>query len=550
MAKSSRKKELLYTYNATKRQAKSKRLSKLPVDVILQYASDPKIYKTFSSVLKKHKPQALSYAPTHKLVEFWFLPTSEFDEASFRTEVRPKGKKSPIQQTWITKGKLLSSGKRVFHKIGVPIQRVEGLIKKGWTKGEKASEVQWAVLEGTGKEYIKPKKKAAPKKKKAVKKKAAPKKKKAVKKKAAPKKKKAVKKKAPKTQVPERVDVEVLEEAAPRRAAALAPVEGDMGQFEDWLRARYQEEGMEAPAMNPYAMMYKGEYADMPWEFPMESQHHLWGKDRDGRYVRVIPIEAFEDPRSAAERLRFLRHVMEEDQAPELLRMRRFDIPPRQNPAYGGQLEPDYSVTEIAPIQANPPYGGQLSPDYSVTEIAPVQPNPLLMTIYPNPARNQRMSRPGFEEQFQQWVAMKKAELGGMRRNPGSESPFKPKEKIERKKFEKWLMQNGSEDEIKRYRSAMKAYKKFHKGAAPRHVTVFRESVGNPHNQEIEREFEFALGESPAEIYNTPSHSKKAPYSYIHDYEELPQLTSSAGGQRVSKRFYGTGTHVSDWIHG
>jgi hypothetical protein len=180
----------------------------------------------------------------------------------------------------------------------------------------------------------------------------------------------------------------------------------------------------------------------------------------------------------------------------------------------------------MAPVQANsipiPPRGNPLPRNYQITEIAPIQANPLLMTILPNPP-DEANSNP---------------------------APFSKNKAVSIAKFEKWLMKYGTKDQVQRYKSAVQAYMKFHQGAKPRSVRMFSEELGDRDKQEIEREFEFSLGKSPAEIYNVPEYSGKAPYSYVHDYERLPEVSSPAGGQRITKRFQGTKTHVSDWIHG
>jgi len=182
-------------------------------------------------------------------------------------------------------------------------------------------------------------------------------------------------------------------------------------------------------------------------------------------------------------------------------------VPPAGNP-----LLRSGKITSVPPVTPN-----FSRPGYQITQIAPVGPNPLLMTILPN---------------------------------PGESSPFKKNKAISLAKFESWLRQNGTRDQIERYERAIEAYMKFHQGAKPRTVRKFIETVGDRDSQKIEREFEFSLGKSPAEIYNVPNYSGKAPYSYVHDYETLPEVSSPAGGQRIVKRFQGTKTHVSDWIHG
>ena len=229
-----------------------------------------------------------------------------------------------------------------------------------------------------------------------------------------------------------------------------------------------------------------------------------------------------------------------------------------------------YQVYQMSPVQANPggyhpspaAYGGMSQNPPTVA------PNPLLMSILMNPG----MQDPMFEERFQAWVTAqgKKSSTGrgrGRRRNPQQvarnrypvpaaprtkpiPSAFgKKKKEISEKKFAEWLRKNGTQDQISRYESSVKAYMKFHQGAKPKTVVRYLENIGDPKDDNRIMEFEFSMGESPAEIYNPPKHSGKAPHSYIHDYETLPKVTSTAGGQRVTKRFQGTPTHVSDWIH-
>ena len=231
-----------------------------------------------------------------------------------------------------------------------------------------------------------------------------------------------------------------------------------------------------------------------------------------------------------------------------------------------------YQVYQMAPVQANPMGGyhpspqahAQMAQNTMVTSAAgnPFQPpvqNPLLMSVMMNPGMNDPM----FEERFMSWVTAQQTKKAARPRaprnrralrnpatNPGRNPIGKKGKNVPVKQFEAWLRRNGSEDQIKRYESAVKAYMKFHKGAKPRTVVRYEENVGDPRDGYKDMEFEYSMGKSPAEIYTTPKHSGKAPYSYIHDYETLPQVTSTAGGQRVTKRFHGTKTHVSDWIHG
>ena len=358
------KKEHAAAVKAKKAAKKVKRYSTMPVEVLLQYAAKPEIFKSLSSVLTKEEnyPAFVTYAPAWKLVGYIARDKENFQPKSFRTKVVPAGR-HPVQQTWLTFGRLKHSRKSAIHTIEIPIQRVEGVIKRKWTAGE---------------------------------------------------------------------DI-------------------------------HQPTLLQVPAFNEI-LVSKG----------------------------IMPL---------ADGMREVFAAM--DAASNI------PLPPAGNP-----LPPWYQKTSIAPVTPN-----FSRPGYQLTQVAPVTPNPLLMTIMPNP--------------------------GGE-----ASSPFKNNKAILIAKFESWLRRNGTRDQVERYERAIEAYTKFHQGAKPRTVRKFTEAVGDRDSRKIEREFEFSLGKSPAEIYNVPEYSGKAPYSYVHDYEKLPEVSSPAGGQRIVKRFQGTKTHVSDWIHG
>jgi len=207
---------------AGKKQAKTKRLSKLPVDVIFEYASQRHIMDALSSVLRKiRRPFALQYGPTQKLLYYMKKESKEFDPKTFRTAVVPKGRPSHMQ-TWIVSGRLKKTGKSALHKVGIPIQRVEGIIKKMWREEEVPDQLYRKYFAS---DSPKPGPKAKPVKKKARKKAASKKvsRKKASRKKAKPKaRKKAVRKKASR---------------AKTKRATLAGIKSAVAEFDAFLES-------------------------------------------------------------------------------------------------------------------------------------------------------------------------------------------------------------------------------------------------------------------------------------------------------------------------
>jgi hypothetical protein len=123
------------------------------------------------------------------------------------------------------------------------------------------------------------------------------------------------------------------------------------------------------------------------------------------------------------------------------------------------------------------------------------------------------------------------------------------KVKIPIKKFEMWLNKNGSPDEKRRYKKELAAYKRFHKGGSPTHITRRMVDVGAG-SKKIGTAFAYSMGKSPFEPYITPKGSKKGTNKpYLHEYQTMPHGLATSGGKLIMKPLDG-GAKVTDWIHG
>ncbi len=134
----------------------------------------------------------------------------------------------------------------------------------------------------------------------------------------------------------------------------------------------------------------------------------------------------------------------------------------------------------------------------------------------------------------------------------GGAAPVRPmktkKAKIPIAKFERWLKNNGSREEVQRYQREKQAYKRFHKGAEPTHITRRLVDVGaGP--KVVGRSFAYSMGKSPFEPYITPKGSGKgAAKPYLHEYETMPEGITTSRGKTVIKPLDGR-TKITDWIH-
>jgi hypothetical protein len=137
----------------------------------------------------------------------------------------------------------------------------------------------------------------------------------------------------------------------------------------------------------------------------------------------------------------------------------------------------------------------------------------------------------------------------GLRSNPQVDVtiPFKKGQKINVARFEKWLYENCPDAWIKAYEKAKKQYKKFHLGTMPKNITMEMLPFGD--GQLLPPEFVYSAGESPAETYTTDKRSGKAPYSYVHEYKDKPDVLvgGAMGDQFVLKPLRGR-ARVDDWF--
>ena len=122
------------------------------------------------------------------------------------------------------------------------------------------------------------------------------------------------------------------------------------------------------------------------------------------------------------------------------------------------------------------------------------------------------------------------------------------KQSVSLKKFESWLKKNGTDDEIKRYKREVTAYKKFHQGKNPTSVTRRLVDVGTG-KKVTGRSFGYSMGKSPMETYITPKGSGKGDDTpYLHEYGTHPDGITTSAGKVVIKPLEGK-TRITDWIH-
>jgi len=546
---------------ARKKQAKTKRLSKLPIDVIFEYASQRDIMNALSSVLKKIKrPFALQYGPTNKQLYYIRRESSEFKPRSFRTTIVPRSKPTHMQ-TWIVSGRLKKTGTSAIHKIGIPIQRVEGIIKKMWLDGEVSEDVYRRYFYAPSKvkrptaEVVTKKKKASrkPSKKKVVRKKAS--KKKATKK--AAKKKKARKKASSVSAVEKAVKkFEAFVEKESRETAAnapyggqitpdysvtqIAPVQFNPAPFGGQITPDYSVTQIAPVQFNPSGTR--------PWVTPppiagvLMSNKFIFLRHEPGMagYPLSGPRDIWGEPST----------LLREVHVYSMPSPRWYITTPDYVVITFGDTAQELQQALLEHYIFPPPGVGQARP----ANLRKLMPNPLLMTIYPNPGPDTERAQEiqAFTKNKGKKKTTRNGAVGKTKHRKFMSNPRRKKKPITMtvREYENYLDAHGTDDQKARYYEAKEAYRRFHKGAEPQQITRFEEVIGDPDSDVTETEFEYALGASPAEIYNTPEHSNKPTYSYIHDYEELPQLTTTAGGRRVTKRYQGTKTRVTDWIHG
>ena len=111
-----------------------------------------------------------------------------------------------------------------------------------------------------------------------------------------------------------------------------------------------------------------------------------------------------------------------------------------------------------------------------------------------------------------------------------------------------WRPNPSQLDQLKRdpkFRQALALYRKFH-GSDP--VEIRRSIIPIGGKKVTGREFFVAMGKAPDVTYTPPSHSKKYPDKFIHNYDKKPLRVVSADGKTIMDL---PGTHkVTDWIRG
>lgn len=126
--------------------------------------------------------------------------------------------------------------------------------------------------------------------------------------------------------------------------------------------------------------------------------------------------------------------------------------------------------------------------------------------------------------------------------------PYRRGQTIPLQEFLGWLQSQPQQVKAS-YNKALAEYRKFHLGSDPTNVTYQEIDIGG--NEVYTPEILYSAGPSPAEMYEPPASSGKAPNAYNHEYETKPQVLIGGrkGMQFVLKPLTGS-ARVDDWFRG